>query len=347
MKRNGKSNPFPQTVLILHNVMSDWSSADLETAEQAVTRMKHGLTSLGFQVVSIPIRHDVAGALRGFDPRECIIFNWCEGLDGEPNAYGTPPPIFESMGFLYTGSDAWTLNTTLDKVLTKEYMRKHRIPTPQGAVYSRPAKNGWVRYPALVKPATEHCSFGITPDAVVDTPEQLRQRVEYVLDTWHCKALVEEFIDGPEYNVSIWGNERAEVLPLACIDFSVFTDYHNRLCSYDAKWDPNSEAYHLTSVKCPAMVEPEVRQRIESVCRRTYRALRIRDYGRVDLRVRDGIPYVVDVNSNPDITMEGGFARSARTAGYDYGRTIGHILDLAAARQSVPAPVYEPVLAMA
>jgi D-alanine-D-alanine ligase len=204
-----------------------------------------------------------------------------------------------------------------------------------------------VRFPALVKPATEHCSNGITRDAVVDDPQQLRQRVEYVLDTWHCKALVEDFIDGPEYNVSLWGNDRLDVLPLACIDYSVFQDYHDRLCSYDAKWDPDSQAYLLTSVTCPAPMEDELRKRIESACRRTHRVLRVRDYGRVDLRVRDGIPYVVDVNSNPDITMEGGFARSARAAGYDYGQAIARILSLASARIPIPAELPEPMMVMA
>jgi D-alanine-D-alanine ligase len=326
--------------------MSDWTLADVEAAEQAVTRMKYGLTSLGIEVTSIPVRRDVTGALRGFDPRECIVFNWCEGLDGEPNAYGAIPPILENMGFIYTGSDEWTLNVTQDKVTTKEYLRRHRIPTPQAAVYSKPTRNGWVRFPALVKPATEHCSFGITPESVVDNSEELRKRVEYVLDTWHCKALVEDFIDGTEYNVSIWGSERLDVLPISCIDFSVFSDYHQRLCSFDAKWDPASQAYLMITVQCPSPIDEELRRRIEVVGRRTFRALRLRDYGRVDLRVRDGIPYVVDVNSNPDITMEGGFARSARADGYDYGQMIYRILELASSRAAIPAEILQPELVM-
>ena len=258
MRRNAKEIYNPYSVLILHNVMSDWTPADIEAAEQAVTRMKYGLTSLGMEVSSIPVRRDIESALRGFDPRECIVFNWCEGLDGAPNAYDAIPPILERLGFMYTGSDASCLNITEDKVATKEILRRHRVPTPQAAVYSRPARNGWVRFPALVKPATEHCSFGITRDSVVDNSDQLRKRVEYVLDTYHCKALVEDFIDGPEYNVSLWGNDRLDVLPLACIDYSVFPDYHDRLCSFDAKWEPSSEAYLLTSVRCPAPVEEEL-----------------------------------------------------------------------------------------
>jgi D-alanine-D-alanine ligase len=347
MSKNQKEYRLPSQVLILHNVMSDWTSADIEAAELAVTRMKYGLTALGLQVTSIPVRRDIVGALRGFDTKDSIIFNWCEGLDGTPNAYDAVPPILEELGFLYTGSDALALRVTTDKVITKEHLRKHRIPTPQAAVYSRPARNGWVRFPALVKPASEHCSFGITPESVVDTPEQLRTRVEYVLDTWQCKALVEDFIDGVEYNVSVWGNDRLEVLPLACIDYSSFSDYHDRLCTYDAKWDPASEAYLMTSVCCPAPTDNALRRRIENACRRTFRVLGLRDYGRVDLRVRDGIPYIVDVNSNPDITMEGGFARSARMAGYDYGQAIAHILELAYQRSAVPVEVKERELVLA
>jgi D-alanine-D-alanine ligase len=131
-------------------------------------------------------------------------------------------------------------------------------------------------------------------------------------------------------------------LPLAAIDYSLFNDYHERLCSYDAKWDPASAAYLLTSVQCPAHVDRDLTQKLVGVGRRAYRALRLRDYGRVDIRVRDGVPYVLDVNSNPDITMEGGFARSARAAGYDYGRTISHILHLASARDNQPSPVFVP-----
>ena len=347
MRRRRGFRPLPYKIIILHNVMSDWNAGDVEAAEQAVARMKLGLNSLGIEVLSVPVRRVVVGALRGFDPRDYLVFNWCEGLDGAPNGYDLVPPILESLGFTYTGADAWALRATTDKVITKEHLRRHRIPTPQAAVYARPARNGWTRFPALVKPATEHCSFGITPEAVVDTVEQLRTRIEYVLDTFKCKALVEDFIDGTEFNISLWGNGRLEVLPLAAIDYGVFSDYHQRLCSFDAKWDPNSEAYHLTSVQCPAPVDPLIAERVQSVSRRAYRALRLRDYGRVDLRVRDGIPYVLDVNSNPDITLEGGFARSGRAAGYDYGQMIAHILDYTATRVPVEAPALMPAMVAA
>jgi D-alanine-D-alanine ligase len=248
------------------------------------------------------------------------------------------PPILEELGFAYTGADAWALYTSQRKGLTKEILLKNKIPTPVSRIYDRAVLNGWRRYPALVKPANEHCSYGITRESVVDSPQQLKERVQYVLDTWKGPALVEDFIDGIEYNVSFVGNGDLEVLPIGAIDYSAFADYHDRLCTFDAKWNPESEAYRLTGVRCPALLDATFKRRIERVALAAYRALRLRDYGRIDIRVRNGVPYVLDVNANPDITMEGGFARSSRAAGYDYGRITARILQLAAER--LPLPIH-------
>ncbi len=330
-----KIEPPHFKAVILHNVMSDWNKGDTEVSDKATKRMRRALIEQGYEVVVAPVRTDVAEPLHGLDPKEHVVFNWCEGLDGQPNAYEAVPPVLESMGFAYTGANAWTLATTIDKAITKEHLLKNNIPTPISKVFTTAERDGWDRYPALVKPAAEHCSYGITPEAIVDDPEQLEARVQYVLDTWHQPALVEDFIDGLEFNVSLWGNGRLFVLPLAMIDFNAFSDYHDRIVSYDAKWDPNSEAFRLSPVICPAEVEPELKARIEKVAKDAYKALRLRDYGRIDIRVRDGVPYVVDVNSNPDITLEGGFARSARSAGYDYSRTVARILYFASKRMPV------------
>jgi len=324
--------------VILYSQMSDWNSNDTIVSHEAVELMRTGISSAGIETTAIAIQRDIAGPIQGLDPREYVIFNWCEGLDGAPNAYAAVPPVLEEMGFAYTGSDAWALNTTQDKAATKKILLDQRIPTPVSKVYDRAILNGWRRYPALVKPATEHCSFGITREAVVDTPLQLKERVQYVLDTWHCPALIEDFIDGVEYNVSIWGSgDDLTVLPLGAIDYSAFSDYHDRLCTFDAKWNVATEAFQKTAVQCPAQVDPLLKRRIERVALKTYRALRLRDYGRIDLRVRAGVPYVLDVNANPDVTAEGGFARSTRMAGYAYGQAIAHILRIAAQRMPVPA----------
>jgi D-alanine-D-alanine ligase len=321
--------------VILYSVFSDWTPDDTLVSDEAVHRMRRGLSSLGLDVLPIAVKRDVVGALKGLDPRETVIFNWCEGLDGEPNNYEAVPPILEELGFAYTGAGAWSLRTTQRKGLTKEVLLENKIPTPVSKMYDRAILNGWRRYPAMVKPANEHCSFGITRDSVVDNAQQLKDRVQYILDTWKGPALAEDFIDGIEYNVSVWGGSTLSVLPLAAIDYGIFTDYHDRLCSFDAKWNPESEAYRLTGVTCPAPVDPVLKRRIERTAIKAFQALRLRDYGRIDMRVRNGVPYVLDVNANPVVTMEGGFARSARVAGYDYGRMAAQILSFAGERRPV------------
>lgn len=319
--------------VILNSVFSDWTQDDTVLSEECLTRMKRGLSVVGVEATVVQIRRDIAGGLKKFDPRDTVVFNWCEGLDGEPNAYDKVPPVLEELGFAYTGADAWALWATQDKAFAKKLLLDGKIPTPVSKVYDRAVLNGWRRYPALVKPATEHCSFGITRDSVVDNPQQLKERIQYVIDTWKCPALVEDFIDGPEVNVSVWGNgDEMQVLPISLMDYSAFADYHDRLCTFDAKWNPESEAYRLTAVQCPALIDKTLKRRIERVAMATAKALRLRDYGRVDMRVRNGVPYVLDVNANPDITMEGGFARSCRAAGFDYGQSIAKIIGYAARR---------------
>lgn len=323
--------------LILYSVLSDWTADDTIVSQEAVDRMRRGLSAIGIQATPVVIRLDIAGPLKKFDPNEYVIFNWCEGLDRDPNAYDVFPPVFEELGFVYTGADTWALRATQNKAFTKSLLLQHKIPTPVSKIYDRAVLNGWRRFPALVKPANEHCSFGITRESVVDSPQQLKDRVQYVLDTWKEPALVEDFIDGIEYNVGIWGNGELSVLPIGAIDYSAFPDYHDRLCTFDAKWNPESDAYRLTGVQCPAPLDPALKRRIEKTALKAHAALRLRDYGRIDIRVRNGVPYVLDVNANPDITMEGGFARSARAAGYDYGQMTAKILNFAALRMPVTA----------
>jgi D-alanine-D-alanine ligase len=208
------------------------------------------------------------------------------------------------------------------------------IPTPAWRACSSPDEvEGWGIFPAIVKPAAEHCSFGITDGAVVSDLKQLRERVAFVLQTYGGLALVEDFIVGREFNVSIWGNGRPAPLPLYEIDFSDIPDPQHRLVDFDAKWTKGSFTYEHTPSRCPAEVDDKVAVRIRDVAMAAYRALRLRDYGRIDMRVRDGQPYVVDVNSNPDITIDGGFAKTAAVAGYDYGAMVSRIVNLAAHRK--------------
>ncbi len=322
--------------VILYNVDSSWTGDEAAEAQGYVMTMAKALAKHGHPVELAQVRRDVVGPLQRFDPRHYIIFNWCEGLDGLPRSYDRIPPVLEELGFAYTGADAWTLATSQDKAATKTILDQLNIPTPAWRAFSSPDEvKGWDIFPAIVKPAAEHCSYGITEGAVVSNLKQLRERVAYILKAYEGLALVEDFIVGREFNVSIWGNGRPTPLPLYEIDFADIPDPYRRLVDFDAKWTKGSFTYEHTPSRCPADVDDELAERIRRVAMAAYQALRLRDYGRIDMRVRDRQPYVVDVNANPDITIDGGFAKTAAAAGYNYGAAISRIIALAAHRKSM------------
>ena len=323
-------------VVLLYNLDSSWEADDVREAEQYVTTMADALTHHGHPVELAPVRNDVAAPLQRFDPRERIVFNWCEGIDGVPRSFDRIPPVLEELGFAYTGATARTLAVTQNKAATKTILDRQHIPTPAWRTFRAPSEvEGWNIFPTIVKPSAEHCSFGITDGAVVSNIDELRERVNTIIQTYGGEALVEDFIEGREFNVSIWGNGTLKPMPLYEIDFSDIPDPRQQLVDYDAKWTKGSFSYEHTPSRCPALVDDELAERIRSVAMAAYRALHLRDYGRIDMRVRNGQPYVLDVNSNCDITIDGGFAKTAAVAGYDYGAMASRIVNLAARRRPV------------
>jgi len=331
-----EGNDTRQPVVLLYNVDSTWTPEEAVDCMQHVDRLANGLRARGHAVDMAEVRTDVAGALRGHDPRQAIVFNWCEGIDGQPNAYDLVTRVLDGLGFTYTGSGAWALENTQDKALAKKWLEHYGVSAPRGRVFTRPQDaDEWSIFPAIVKPVAEHCSYGITPESVVDDVAALKRQIEFDMDRYGVGALVEEFIAGREINASIWGNGAPYVLPLYEIDFKDVDDPRRRIVDFDAKWTPDSYQYRHTPERCPANLDEATAGRIRAAALGAYHALQCRDYGRIDIRVRDGVPYVVDVNANCDITIDGGFAKTARVAGYDYGAMASQIVGWASKRKMI------------
>ncbi len=327
-------------VILLYNVDGAWPPEDQTYARECARRLHEGLQAHGLVVHPVEVCREVLSALAPYDPAEWVVFNWCEALEGDPYAEPRIARALESAGFLYTGSGPWTLTVAGNKALMKAFLTLNGIPTPTWRVCQRLLDlEGWTDFPAIVKPIREHGSIGITPEAVVTSPAALRARVEYVLETLRQPALVEAFIPGRELNVSLWGNGDPEPLPISEILFDGLRE-EEQIVDQFAKWDRQSERYRRTIPQVPAPLDERTEAEVVHVATLAYRALRVRDYGRVDIRLApDGMPYVIDVNPNPDISLDAGFVRSAAAAGYDYGRMAAHILRIAWARRTRRAPV--------
>ena len=321
------------SILLLHNLDGGWQPWDLQKAREEVDTLERAIRAEGHPVTNVPVHDsDLVSCLRGFDPGRHIVFNWCEGLPGIPFSEGLVASSLESLGFVYTGSTPQVLALSWDKGKVKRLLENAGIPTPAWQVYHDLETDGWGTFPAIVKPAREHASSGVTSDAVALGPEKLRARIAYVLKHFRQPALVEDFIDGREFHVSLWGNRSVEMLPPAEMDFSAFQDVRDRLCTFESKFQPGSRHYDGIRLSLPAPLDREEHEALQQVAQRAYRVMGCRDYARFDIRLRDGIFYVLDVNPNPDISSDTSMACAAEVAGYSYGAMLSRMVHLAARR---------------
>lgn len=305
-------------------------------AEHEAQSVATALTELGHKPTLVALGDDIAAfvaELRRLQPD--LAFNLCEAFWGDSRKEMHVTALFELISLTYTGASPLALGLTQDKARTKDLLSRHQLPTPKyclvklGGHYPRLKE---LVYPLIVKPRWEDASQGISNESVVDNEKALLARIDYVHKTYHQGALVEEFILGREINAAIIGNGPHEVLPLSEIKFH--PDLAQPIVSYEGKWLEQSQQYKLTEPVCPAPLKMRSEMLLRDIALRAYKLLECRDYARVDFRLRDGVPYILEVNANPDISPDAGLARSARAAKLSYPQLIARLLALASKRNS-------------
>jgi D-alanine-D-alanine ligase len=306
---------------------------EIDATRYLVNESAAALRSLGWAVNIVRIQHSVAECMRTYDPRTCVVFNMCEGAPHQPFYYAQVAKWLDKLGFLYTGSGEAALDKTQYKTKMKAALAEHGVPTPAwGVIHAcdRLEDLNFASYPAIVKPADEHCSYGITRDSVVTHVSAAHAQIAHLQRIFpHQPILIEEFLDSDEFNVSVWGNAAPQVFGISTMTYHAFSDIHDRLCTFDAKWTPESEAYQKIPAICPAPISAQLKTTIERVALDAYAACASRDYGRIDLRLKNDQPMVFDVNVNCDISPEGGFANAARAAGFTYAQMLERLFQIA------------------
>lgn len=325
--------PAKIPVILLYSVNPEWTQDEKDEVIHQTTQLGHALIDIGHPMVLVPIADDdIDSHLHCFDPADHIVFNWCEELPGIEHSEWLVAKRLEMLRFTFTGADSETLALAQDKYRVKIILDQAKIPTPVWRVFHSPEPCDWKIFPAIVKPLNEHCSIGITSDSVVLNSEELKKRIAFVLDKYNQPALVEDLIDGREFHVSILGNENLIMLPPAEMDFSYFKNVKDRLCTYDSKCIPGSEHYEKIETLLPAPLTGDETEALELVCKKAYVALGCRDYARLDIRLRDNIFYVLDVNPNADISIEASMACAAELSGISYGQMGSLIVRIASQR---------------
>jgi D-alanine-D-alanine ligase len=310
------------------------SEAEVEEQADAV---QGALAKLGFDYRRFILGEDIEGFVRELkEYRPDVVINLCEAVFGDSHLEMDVPGILELLRVPYTGSPPLSLGLCQDKGLTKYLLMASGIPTPRFQVLE--ALEDWrggLSYPLFVKPLWEDASLGITKESYITKHEELEKRVEYIVHRYRQPALVEEYIGGRELNVAILGDKEPEALPVSEIVFEFSGE--PKIVNYSAKWLKDSEEYAKTVPVCPARLKAGEKHRVEQTALQAYGVLHCRDYARIDIRLRQGISYVLEANPNPDISPDAGFARSLKTAGISYEGFIRRIISYALERGRIRA----------
>lgn len=300
--------------------------------------MAEQLSKAGFEAYPLNIFDDLGILLKDFDKNKPdVVFNFMELFKENSRLEMNLVGILELLRIPYTGAPPMVLSNCQSKVLTKRILNSFGIITPNFVLIKNPAQHYRhnLNYPLIVKPAFEDASVGIENNSIVENSRDLTERINYIFTSFRQSVLVEEFIDGRELNVAVLGNDNPAALPISEIDFSQMPDHLYNIVSYQAKWDPNHEAYHKTIPSCPAKVPKRIEYKAKEIALQAFSIMGCRDYARIDMRLSDENKlYVLEVNPNPDLTESAGFMRSAEAMGLSYIDTLKTIIGFAKKRGS-------------
>ena len=279
-----------------------------------------------------PVRNNI----REWKPH--VAFMMLEEFHGVAQYDHAIVSYLELMKQRYTGCNARGLMLTHDKALSKKILNYHRIPTPRFAVYRRNRKitpTSRMKYPILIKSATEDASLGISQNSIVTNDHGLIDRVQFIHKTIGTDALAEEYIDGRELYVGVIGNTRLETFPVWEMVFENMPDDVAKIATASVKWNPKYQRKHGIATRAADNLLPEESARIQKLCKRVYRVLNMSGYGRIDLRLRsDGQAFVIEANANPNLEFGEDFAESAEAAGISYEQLLQRIIRLGMAHKA-------------
>ena len=261
-----------------------------------------------------------------------IVFNLLEEFGGIVTYDQHVVAFLELLRQPYTGCNPRGLLLSRDKVLCKQLLAFHRIPTPQFAVFRRGQRvtvPRRLRPPLFVKSATEDASLGIAQASVVDDIAKLRERVQFMHEQIGSDALVEEYIEGRELYVGMLGNERLTRMPVWEMRFGSLPESLPAIATRKVKWDRAYQRRYDITTRAADDLPPPVLQQLDRLSRRIYRALHLSGCARIDFRVRtDGSVFMLEANPNPNLAREEDFAESARAAGMGYTELLERIMTL-------------------
>ena len=314
-----------------------WSAETfLKEDKTAEANVLTSLLNLKHDVVTMAVFDNVPGVVdkvRSFAPD--VVFNQCESFFDNRALEPNIPALLDLMKVPYTGSGPDALLLCKDKALAKVVLSHHRVRVPRFVVshHKSPLRRlQQFGYPAFVKPIGQESSDGIAKASFVRDAQEAIERLHFLHQKFNSDAMIEEYIEGRELSVGVVGNRRRVVLPPRELFFENVPEDEPKFATSHAKWnDAYRKRWGITNG--PAADLPEgIGKNLRKLAHNIYAWLRIRGFGRIDLRLssRNEL-FVIEANPNPSLAMEDDFAQSAQAEGMPYDQLIQEILNAALA----------------
>ena len=283
--------------------------------------------------------HVLDGSLKGLHAlarMECdLVFNLAESFAGNDTADYCIAAYLELIEKRFTGAGSHGLLFAQDKGVAKKILEFHGIHTP---VFARSYRGRLdfshdLEFPVIVKPAREDGSIGIEFNAVVSSIRELMERIDWLHANFDSPVLIEEYVEGREIYVGVLGNDNPAALPVIELDLSKLPEGTPRIAGAEVKWGKGTRAYRDTKSAIAEDLPEETVNQLQTTAIAVYQALELRDYARIDMRLRpDGRVAVIEANPNPWLASKAEFAMAARKSGRNYTQLIEEIVDMAVAR---------------
>jgi D-alanine-D-alanine ligase len=330
----------PTRVLVLYNEPTlPAHHPDAESEHeilQTVDFVRQELLEADFEVHPLATSYEPEALIRNLRQLEPdVVFNLYEGTPEDGDSEGKVTGILEWLGLPFTGCPSLALLLARNKQITKQLLHGAGLPTPEFAVVNHlPVGDSSLEWPVIVKPALQDASVGLDQGSVVTSSRALEERVAHLLTAYGPPVLVEQYIAGREFNVSLIENPDLRVLPISEIVFDASDPGFWPIVTYDGKWKPGTRDFDATPPKFTSAIAPQLAEQLETLARQAFQVLGCRDYARVDFRVSDaGEPFILEVNPNPDYNPVAGLAGALMTAGISHAAFTVNLVRVAQMRR--------------
>jgi D-alanine-D-alanine ligase len=332
-------NQIVPFAVVLHEAIGPDARADeLDTLVQA-EQVSTALQQLGWRVSTLQTGLDLAATLVSIKAlRPDVVFNLVESLGGDGRLIHFIPALLSSGSVAFTGCSSDAVYLSSQKELAKDWMRLNGIATPASLATAGEKSGADTRW--IVKSLWEHASFGLDDGCVVRGFDAARARIEECVARYGGEWFAEQFVEGREFNISVLEQAgKPFILPMAEISFSGLPPGKPQIVGYAAKWDHDAPEYQATPRMFPNLPF-SLHAALEQVVQKCWKGFGLSGYARVDIRVdAQGTPWVLEVNANPCLSQDAGFAAAARLAGMDYEQLIGQVVDAALSKRASPGSV--------